>query len=46
VAKDGVSPVNVSDGFYYVSLLSSIEILLGNEHIFNAVSFKLYTSVS
>ena len=31
------SPINVCDGFYYVSMLSSIEMLLCNEHIFNQV---------
>jgi hypothetical protein len=32
------SPVNKSDGFYYVSLLSTIEMLLNNEHIFTEVT--------
>ena len=36
VDKHG-SPINVCDGFYYVSMLSSIEMLLCNEHIFNQV---------
>ena len=29
---------NVSDGFFYVSLLSSVQVLLNNEYIFKEVS--------
>jgi len=38
-----VTPENISDGFYYVPLLSSLQALLSNENIFNQVNIIGYT---
>lgn len=35
------TPVNISDGFYYVSLLDSLETLLNNPSIWNQVSIMV-----
>jgi len=42
-ARDSTTPENISDGFYYVPFLSTLQALLSNENIFNQVNIIGYT---